>query len=198
MRISVRDMQSLQSFLRTWPPTGRPKHFMRTVRQNTSRMRTVKTRMLGGTASSTYWLFPTKYEVQSRPWLRSKGSSTLPQAMFDSLPKDVQDRALFESPVTAISRDVKDRRVMRISIKGVQSSQEYSAVICTVPLPCLSLMDLTGVNINDNYAQWNAIRELQYGPAIKIGLKFSSAWWETLDQPIHGGQSQTDLPLRTM
>lgn len=117
--------------------------------------------------------------------------------MFASLSKKVQDDALFQSPVTAISRDAK-KEVMRISINGVQSSQEYSAVICTVPLPCLGLMDLTGANIHDKYAQWSAIRELQYGPALKIGLRFSSAWWETLPQPIHGGQSQTDLPLRAM
>jgi len=66
-------------------------------------------------------------------------------------------------------------------------------------LPRLSLMDLTGVNINSNYGQWSAIRELQYHPAVKVGLKFSSPWWETdLPQPIHGGQSYTDLPLRTI
>jgi len=65
-------------------------------------------------------------------------------------------------------------------------------------LPRLSLMDLTGANIHDNYGQWSAIRELQYGPSIKIGMKFSEAWWETLERPIHGGQSYTDLPLRTI
>lgn len=109
---------------------------------------------------------------------------------------------MFNSPVTAISRDpVKE--VMRISIKGVQSPQEYSAVVCTVPLPRLGIMDLTGVDINNNYAQWSAIRELQYGPAIKIGIKFKTPWWE-LGEPnnqpvrIHGGQSYTDLSLRTM
>jgi len=74
----------------------------------------------------------------------------------------------------------------------------YCAVISTVPLPRLSLMDLSGVSINSNYAQWSAIRELQYGPSIKVGIKFSTPWWETaLPQPIHGGQSYTDLPIRT-
>ena len=88
---------------------------------------------------------------------------------------------------------------MNISINGTPSSQLYSAVISTVPLPRLSLMDLTGVNINDNYAQWSAIRQLQYGPAIKVGIKFKCPWWKTeLPRPINGGQSYTDLPLRTM
>ena len=116
--------------------------------------------------------------------------------MFASLSKKAQQEALFKSPVTAISRDPKE--VMKISINGVQSPQEYSAVISTVPLPRLSLMDLGGVGIYENYAQWSAIRELQYGPAVKVGIRFSKPWWEDLLQTIRGGQSYTDLPLRTM
>ena len=119
--------------------------------------------------------------------------------MFKSLSQGAQEAAKFKSPVTAISYDTEDSKCLKISINGTPSPQKYSAVISTVPLPRLSVMDLIGVNINSNYAQWSAIRELQYGPAIKIGIKFSSPWWETdLPGPIHGGQSYTDLPLRTM
>jgi len=130
------------------------------------------------------------------------GSSTLPQAMFASLSKQAQADALFEKPVTAISRD-PENEAMRISINNVQTEQEYSAVISTVPLPRLSLMDLRGADVNANYAQWSAIRELQYAPSIKIGIKFSAPWWaETSHQapraPIRGGQSYTDLPIRTI
>ena len=119
--------------------------------------------------------------------------------MFASLSKQAQDETLFNSRVTAISRD---NQVMRIWINKVKSDQEYSAVISTVPLPRLSLVDLTGVDINENYAQWSAIRELQYGPAIKIGIRFKSPWWSEksaeFPSPIRGGQSRTDLPIRTM
>ncbi|KAF9783369.1 amine oxidase [Thelephora terrestris] len=126
------------------------------------------------------------------------GSSTLPQAMFDSLSEQVQHDAEFRSPVTAISRDLH-KEVMRISINGTLSPREYTAVISTVPLPRLNLMDLTGVSINDNYAQWSAIRELQYAPGAKVGMKFTSPWWETaLPMTIHGGQSFTDLPIRVV
>ena len=118
--------------------------------------------------------------------------------MFDSLSERAQQDAEFLSPVTAISRDPQ-REVMRISINGTLSPREYSAVISAVPLPRLSFMDLTGVNINGNYSQRTAIRELQYGSAVKIGMKFSSPWWETeLPRTIHGGQSLTDLPIRAM
>ena len=118
--------------------------------------------------------------------------------MFNSLSKSAQSNVLWQSPVTAISVDTQTNN-MKISISGKPGPQEYAAVISTVPLPRLSLMDLTGVNINSNYGQWSAIRELQYGPAIKVGIKFSCPWWQTkLPQPIVGGQSFTDLPLRTM
>ena len=118
--------------------------------------------------------------------------------MFNSLPVDVQEAAKFKSPVTDISHNAGDN-TMRISISDIPSTQSYSAIISTIPLPRLSIMGLTGVGINLNYAQWSAIRELQYTPAIKIGILFTTPWWETeLEQPIHGGQSYTDLPLRTM
>ena len=118
--------------------------------------------------------------------------------MFNSLSKSAQSNVLWQSSVTAISVDSQTNH-MKISINGKPGTQDYAAVISTVPLPRLSLMDLSGVNINGNYAQWSAIRELQYGPAIKVGLKFSSPWWLTeLPKPIKGGQSFTDLPLRTM
>lgn len=88
---------------------------------------------------------------------------------------------------------------MKISVNGAPSPQPYSAVISTVPLTRLSMMDLTGVNINNNYAQWSAIRELQYTSTVKIGIRFNSPWWETeLPRPIRGGQSYTDLPSRLM
>ncbi|KAF9649823.1 hypothetical protein BDM02DRAFT_3094095 [Thelephora ganbajun] len=127
-----------------------------------------------------------------------KGSSMLPKAMFNSLSQSAQEATQFQSPVTAISEDTENK-YMNISINGTQALQSYSAVISTVPLTRLSLIGLTGVNINVNYGQWSAIRELQYGSAVKIGIKFSTPWWETeLPQPIHGGQSYTDLPLRTV
>jgi monoamine oxidase len=45
--------------------------------------------------------------------------------------------------------------------------------------------------------QKNALRKLQYGPSIKVGVRFQSAWW-TDRFGIVGGQSFTDLPIRTI
>ena len=86
---------------------------------------------------------------------------------------------------------------MRISINGTESPQEYAAVISTVPISRLSLMNLTGVDINDNYNRWSAIRQLQYGPSVKVRMRFTTPWWET-QLKIHGGQSFTDLPIHAV
>ena len=116
--------------------------------------------------------------------------------MFHNLSINARVTARFQSPVTAISLNAEDN-TMRISVNNNLSRRSYSAVISTVPLPRLSLIDLTGVGIHNNYAQWSAIRELKYTSAIKIGIKFTAAWWETLPQPgIRGGKSLTDLPIR--
>jgi len=183
-----------QLLLKVWPSIGLLQLFQATSHRT-------RTRMRHGIVSSTCRLFQ-RIPVIQLTSLRSGGTSTLPQAMFKSLSASAQASTLFESPVTAISE--APNNLMSISINGLPSSQLYSAVISTVPLPRLSLMDLTGVGIagagsSANYAQWSAIRELQYGPAVKVGIRFNTPWWETnLPKPIHGGQSYTDLPLRTM
>ena len=124
--------------------------------------------------------------------------------MFKSLSPDAQKEALFESPVTAISRkqqkdqDGEDVEIMEVSIRGEETPRQYSAVISTVPLPCLAVMDLSESGIHENCAQWNAIHSLNYETALKIGMRFTEAWWEELPNPIHGGQTYTDTALGTM
>jgi len=118
--------------------------------------------------------------------------------MFNSLSKKAQNYTLFKSRVTAISRD-DQKDTVQVSIDGRPSTQEYSAIISTVPFSQLRFMDLAGINIHENYAQWSAIRGLQYGSGLKVAIKFSTPWWETeLPKPIHGGQSYTDLPIRNV
>jgi monoamine oxidase len=63
-------------------------------------------------------------------------------------------------------------------------------------------MNLTGLPITTH--QRAALRQLQYGPSIKIGIQFSSAWWtlgnDLAGVPLNlsGGQSFTDFPVRTV
>lgn len=78
----------------------------------------------------------------------------------------------------------------------------YSHVISTIPLPVMRTLDLTQAGLS--IMQSNALRQLQYGPSIKIGIQFTEPWWTTgVDKDgkpigIVGGQSFTDLPIRTV
>ncbi|KAG2145748.1 hypothetical protein BD769DRAFT_1636430 [Suillus cothurnatus] len=48
-----------------------------------------------------------------------------------------------------------------------------------------------------NMMQKNALRKLQYGPSIKVGMRFRSAWWTELVD-ITGGRLSADLPIQTI
>ena len=131
----------------------------------------------------------------------------LPYAMFNSLSENARLNTLFESPVTAISREFQDvgtpddprvMEVMKISINDLPHPPAYSAVISTVPLPCLGLMDLSNSGLHQNYPQWNAIHALSCAPALRVGMRFTTAWWRGLPVPITGGESFTDLTIRNM
>ncbi|KZV87220.1 hypothetical protein EXIGLDRAFT_752364 [Exidia glandulosa HHB12029] len=129
------------------------------------------------------------------------GSSKLPEGMEEYLTrkghtvgKNVRvtsiEYAPYEGPAGLI---VKGRKT---DLNVTKYEREFAAVISTAPLSTLNLIDLTGCGINDNYAQYSAIRELQYGPSIKVGIQFTENWWEALG--LIGGQSFTDLPIRTV
>ena len=69
--------------------------------------------------------------------------------------------------------------------------KQFTHVISTIPLPVLRTIDLSAAGL-----QSNALRELNYGPSIKVGIQFK-AWWFTKFQII-GGQSYTDRLIRTI
>ncbi|EMD32510.1 hypothetical protein CERSUDRAFT_99235 [Gelatoporia subvermispora B] len=77
--------------------------------------------------------------------------------------------------------------------------RRYSQVISTVPLGCLAAIDTEGCELL--YSQKQAIRALRYDASTKIAIKFERRWWEDpiimKGNPIKGGHSTTDLPIRT-
>ncbi|KAH9835191.1 FAD/NAD-binding domain-containing protein [Rhodofomes roseus] len=91
---------------------------------------------------------------------------------------------------------------------GKVAPRSYGHVISTVPLPCLRTMDLSRASLTAEHD--TALRELRYGPAIKIGVKFKTSWWtdagtmKTYQKPeyqygaIVGGQSYSDRMVRTV
>lgn len=114
-------------------------------------------------------------------------------AYITSTANDTKPLIQFNKKVTSISQS--GDTAMNVSVRGESSPRTYSHVISTIPLPGLRMMELRGAGLN--VMQKNALRKLQYGPSIKIGMRFRSAWWTELFDII-GGQSSTDVPIRTI
>lgn len=87
-------------------------------------------------------------------------------------------------------------------VRGALRTHSYSHVVSTLPLPVIRIVDTKDAGIS--IRQSNALRQLTYGPSIKIGMQFRTAWWTSATNAsgqklnIVGGQSYTDSPLRTV
>lgn len=107
--------------------------------------------------------------------------------MKDNLPDDVIN---FDSKVTRI--ESAGHQGIYVNWKSVHSPESlggghlYSAVISTIPFGPMRAINMSESGINDSWAQSSAIRELQYGPAMKIAVRFKENWWEQMG--IVGGQ----------
>ena len=106
------------------------------------------------------------------------------------------------APVSSIALTNPDSENSTMTVTAAGQQHIYSHVISTLPLPSLRTIDLTGSKLD--VLQTNVLRESNYCPAVRIGIRFSEAWWTTGQDrdgnkfDIVGGQSFTDLPIRTV
>lgn len=85
-----------------------------------------------------------------------------------------------------------------VRVDGEDETRRYHHVISTLPLPVLRSLDIDQARLD--IRQYNALRQLQYGPSEKIGVKFRTQWWQdgsvrTINGEalnIVGGQSYSD------
>ncbi|KAJ3551652.1 hypothetical protein NM688_g4583 [Phlebia brevispora] len=109
--------------------------------------------------------------------------------------------------VTAISYSTNasnnHKVVVTVASAGSTEKKSYAHVITTTTFPCLRTVDLSQARLS--FSQRTAIRQLTYGPATKVGIKFKTAWWtdEALmkkygRKPMEGGQSITDRMSRVV
>ena len=103
----------------------------------------------------------------------------------------------FNSRVTKIALS-KDDDGLEVVASGI--TYKYPLVVSTLPMPVLRTVDLSEAEFSP--MQSNALRHLSYGPSVKIGMQFQTAWWTNgVDKDgqklgIVGGQSLTDRSLR--
>jgi hypothetical protein len=129
------------------------------------------------------------------------GSYEIAKSMKDYIvSKSGPDSIVYNSQATSIELNNKTDGLK--VVVNYTKQYEFSHVISTIPLPVLRVMDLSKADLTPR--QQNALRELNYGPSIKIGMQFRTAWWTTGrdrdNKPLRivGGQTYTDRPLRTV
>jgi hypothetical protein len=64
---------------------------------------------------------------------------------------------------------------MKVSVSG-KGEEYFSHVVSTVSFANLSTIDTDQVSMT--YKQRQAISTLNYSPAVKVGIKFKTRWWE--------------------
>ncbi|KAG8941291.1 hypothetical protein FRC03_004675 [Tulasnella sp. 419] len=144
-----------------------------------------------------------KNNKDAKWWCEDGGSSKIAEAMASLL----ETRPTLNTQVTKIEANSTlgvDPPGMTVTVAG-GGQFDFSHVVSTLPLPVLRTLDIDNVGLT--VKQTNALRQLQYGPAEKIGVLFSSQWWNDNkviskidNQPINiqGGQSSTDRCIRTV
>lgn len=108
----------------------------------------------------------------------------------------------FNALISSIALTNPDLENSTMTVTAAGQKHIYSHVISTLLMPNLRIIDLTGSKLD--VVQANALRGSDYGASVKIGIRFSEAWWTTGQDrdgnnfDIVGGQSFTDLPIRTV
>ncbi len=112
----------------------------------------------------------------------------------------ISDPIQYNKRVTSITPTANGTKPLSVtygSSGGAKASTEYDYVISTIPLPALRFVELDGCNLS--YAQLEGMRTLRYDSSCKVGIRFSSRWWQTLKTgSITGGQTKTDRVVRTV
>ncbi|KAK2462136.1 hypothetical protein APHAL10511_005834 [Amanita phalloides] len=96
--------------------------------------------------------------------------------------------------------DLDDGQPMMEVITNDKERHRFSHVICTLPLPVLRFLDTPRAKLS--VKQTSALRTLNYGRSVRVGMQFKTAWWTTGKDKdgeplgIVGGETVTDRFLQ--
>ena len=129
-------------------------------------------------------------------WCFEGGSRVLIEKMLTSLVTP----PFYNHRVTAITENSETPDPLmrlKVSVLGLPD-EHFSHVVSTVPFAALRTINTDGVSTN--FGQREAMRVLDYGDALKVGIKFRTRWWEkdAVKYKQLGGASYTDRQSRTV
>ncbi|KAI0027421.1 amine oxidase, partial [Vararia minispora EC-137] len=140
---------------------------------------------------------------ETKWWCIDGGAFEIANTMYQYL-RGNEANFSFSQRVTGIkvAKNAKDEAIGVDVTTNYYTTERFSHVITSIPLPVLRSLDLVGADLTP--LQSNALRQLNYGASTKIGMQFRTAWWTTAKDRngrvlgIVGGQTYTDSPLRTI
>jgi monoamine oxidase len=155
------DSQSVRAYLLSQGFTGPQVDWMETINDATDHydMYSMSQSVL------EEWIFT---EANLSSWTCLNGGM---DRLTNGMLQIIKNKPIMSSPVTAIQPGSNGQ--IGVIFNGTQE-RDYAHVISTIPLGALQPVDLTNLDIG--YAQRNAIRKLNYDPALKIGMKFKTRW----------------------
>lgn len=119
---------------------------------------------------------------------------------MDALLARIQTQPEIRKRVTALSINFRPKPEfpqVAVTISHEARPRVYDHVVSTLPFGCLRLVDTSDCLMPFKLQQ--AIQTLQYGPSVKVAMRFASRWWETIKNQNHrGGVSKTDRPTRVV
>ena len=126
------------------------------------------------------------YELQSAIFQPKGGMGMIGKAMGKELGSLIE----YNCKVTNIHQDENGVTVTYADSRGGKDARTATAkwCICTIPTPILSQIPM-----NVGAPMKNAINQLPYEAALKIGLQFKRRFWEE-DEQIYGGITFTNQP----
>lgn len=125
-------------------------------------------------------------------WYRVAGGTT---QVVQTMAAGLSNRPALGHRVDSIFYDSDQHDFpMEVLVQDDPEPRRYSAVFCATPLTCLRKMHL-GPGIL-SAQQRAAVQSVHYDDSTKIAVQFRNPWWKTTFG-IQGGQSSTDLPIRT-
>ena len=118
------------------------------------------------------------------------------EVLVDAILARIQTRPETGKRVAKLNIDLeipRERPQVAVTVDHEAQPRVYDHVISTLPFGCLRVVDTRGCRMPFTLQQ--AIQSLQYGPSVKVAMRFSTRWWETV-QNHQGGVSRTDRPTR--
>jgi len=134
-----------------------------------------------------YVNFPLSYEYEQTLFQPVGGMDMIAQAFF----RETKELIQFNCKVTEIAQNDGGVTVSYVDAQKGGEPRQVKAdwCVCTIPASILSQ-----VKPNFGPKLTEAIENVAYAPAIKVGLQFKRRFWEE-DEAIYGGISFTNLPI---